>query len=874
MAKPWAEVESSEEYKSLPEAEKASAKQQYFEEVVSKKPEFESLSETDKSSARQEFLGVQEQKSQIQAETKSPVQAVGQVAKEALVQPAAEVWRGVQSATARSYRNLDNLQTLGMDRPTEFMEQIIAPARKAILDKVTGRKMTPEQEEQYKLALSESRFRPFKVMERIAEQSADAIPRSPLTDTWIGSGYNFVGEAPVSIGEFMTYKGLVGGKGFEAIKSLRTSAAIGLLTDADKAPIEALKSAGTAAGVDAVFSVAPIPVKKAYEMGKTFGKGAFVQAMRFLGVSQDSIDSFLKNPSKFKLWGKVENLLEKKEASKVAISDLKESQRDATQELFAINQTERFELSQKHIKESQTLTSNNTEKLIKAQNEYTSRMQSFRDASEQATTKIKQQRSEQLEGLYSTVNDRALKADISVREDLLLRTEGIFKQVELMKKQAGDNVGLSVEQFLREDPFVEVPAKPVINNFKSIFKKFGFDVVPVTKKVGVGKQAVEETYLALQPKIAGVDSADINRVNAIFEQMQKSVTDEGGLTVAYLQDLKSALQKYGIPKDSVNKTPFEAMYSTLSTEANVANMGDFVSDDLKKRMAPIFEANKNYRKILGERDKLYDLAGRKTTVTDPETQFTIEQVVPDLDKFLRTKDKRLIDIRRLREVDSILPEGLKLAPVVEKAQKSISEIERSKQSSLKSIKRRLDSDIDGFTKQQRILAAQHQKELAAIMKAGKGNASALQRKQAEEVLELKIAQNKKSSGLAAQKTKEMNELRNRLDSEIEFLRQQEDVRALIPEGMFGRGAQAIALHETLTRGPSPRNLLALVGASPRVLATGQRIISAANQGFEEAAKIAKGPAGELSTAIKMKLLQDKQDSETISERIRRLVGKG
>jgi hypothetical protein len=315
------------------------------------------------------------------------------------------------------------------------------------------------------------------------------------------------------------------------------------------------------------------------------------------------------------------------------------------------------------------------------------------------------------------------------------------------------------------------------------------------------------------------------------------------------------------------------MYSKLAKESNIANMGDFVSEDMKKQMAPIFEANKNYRKITGERDKLYDLAGKKTTVNDPETGFTVEQVVPDLDKFLRTKDKRLIDIPRLLEADSILPEGSKLVPIVEKAQKNIADIEQAKNASLKSIRRRLDTDISKFTEQERSLAAQFRKDAESIQKVGRKAQSALQKRQAEEALEMKLSQSKKSAGFAAQKRKEMIELRNRLDSEMEFLKQQKDVRALIPEGMFGRGIQLIALQRTMTGSATAGEIASLVATSPRVLATGQRIISAANQGFEEAARLAKAPARELSTALKMKLIQDKQDNETISERIRRIVGK-
>lgn len=57
MAKPWSQVEQSTEYQDLPESEKQSSKQQYFDEVVARKPEFQQLSNDDKIDAKNQFFG-------------------------------------------------------------------------------------------------------------------------------------------------------------------------------------------------------------------------------------------------------------------------------------------------------------------------------------------------------------------------------------------------------------------------------------------------------------------------------------------------------------------------------------------------------------------------------------------------------------------------------------------------------------------------------------------------------------------------------------------------------------------------------------------------------------------------------------------------
>lgn len=57
MAQPWSTVENSQQYQALPQEEQQAAKQQYFSDVVSKKPEFISLPDNEKQEASSQFLG-------------------------------------------------------------------------------------------------------------------------------------------------------------------------------------------------------------------------------------------------------------------------------------------------------------------------------------------------------------------------------------------------------------------------------------------------------------------------------------------------------------------------------------------------------------------------------------------------------------------------------------------------------------------------------------------------------------------------------------------------------------------------------------------------------------------------------------------------
>jgi len=56
MAKKWSEVEKSEAYQLLSPEEKTSAKQEYWDNVISQKEGFNSLSEKERSLAQQEFF--------------------------------------------------------------------------------------------------------------------------------------------------------------------------------------------------------------------------------------------------------------------------------------------------------------------------------------------------------------------------------------------------------------------------------------------------------------------------------------------------------------------------------------------------------------------------------------------------------------------------------------------------------------------------------------------------------------------------------------------------------------------------------------------------------------------------------------------------
>jgi hypothetical protein len=57
MAKAWSEVEKSQEYQALPPAQKAAAKQEYWDTIVTNKPEFRSLPPVGQLSARTQFFG-------------------------------------------------------------------------------------------------------------------------------------------------------------------------------------------------------------------------------------------------------------------------------------------------------------------------------------------------------------------------------------------------------------------------------------------------------------------------------------------------------------------------------------------------------------------------------------------------------------------------------------------------------------------------------------------------------------------------------------------------------------------------------------------------------------------------------------------------
>jgi len=812
-------------------------------------------------------------KESIRATT--PMDSVRDFTNRALVQPAVEVYRGAQNATARFYRSLDNLQSIGLDRPTEFLEQIVAPARQKMVEMATGRKLSPEQQQAVDDDLKNKRFRPFKTFENIATQAADSIPRSPLQDTFIGSAYNFIGEAPITMAEWSITKGIVGGKSIEPIKNMKTMAAIGGLSEADEGYVSAIKGAVSGATVGAAFDTAigvgfPL-IAKGYQLGKTFGEGVFRTWMRGIGVSREAVDAFMKNPQKYKLWGKIESWSDKKVASKKEIEDLRVSLKDQSNNFRTQKTIENAELRAKHSEEMNGLRNEWNQKIASAENESTQRIINLQSTRKEAVDNIRRQKSDQIDGLYKRVNDNAVKADVSVRETLLNKTTKSFKEVEKLKQQAGDNVGLKIEQFLKENPFAEIPSKNVIRNFKKTFSDYGFEVQQVTKKVGKGADAVEETFEQLVPKIAGVDSTQLKQINDIFKQMQQTVTSSGGLTIAYMQDLKSALQKYGIPKNIQQPTPWESMYSKLAGHSNVANMGkESVGESVYKGMTPIFEANANYRRIMGERDKLYDLLGKKTTITDPTTGFTMAETVPDLDKMLRIKDGKLIELRRLREADAILPPDLKVGPVVNKAVDEIKSIKEIHDASLRSIRRRGEDEIARLTKVDNSLMSQRKKELERLRTEQRKATSGLAKKQAEQKLEQRLSEQKRTAGLAKKQKEQFIQLRERIDSELAFVKKQEELSTLIPTGLFGKGIQAGAGYAVLKG--QLQYLPVLAAVSPKMVTTGQRIIASGAQNFESVARLSKRPTDVISYAMRIKIAQDREDNKTISEKIRERIG--
>lgn len=713
----------------------------------------------------------------------------------------------------------------------------------------------------------------FRMAEDAAKQSADSIPRSPMTNKWIGSAYNFIGESAISIPEFNAIKGvLTGGKvalklSEEPVKNMAgkilgkmtspqavnqlienaaTGATIAGVHGMDKDAGEQTKDMLTSSAFIVVLEVAPKALIQGYNLGKTFGESAFKAWMRTLGVSHKAVEAFMKDPRRFKLWSAIESSDEKADellkfktemTDKNGVTKAKFTEDEAVALAdFQNKQTEEALVLQKlHMDKRNKLTFDHAESQANFTADKTNKIEALKESSKDALDAAQGKNRATAERLLPIISQTSEKAEGAAKSVLLDKVDFSLKALNSAKESAGESVALTLEHSLQKNPMMEIPAKPLISKIDKIFKEFGF-----TKNPNTG---------VVESKIAGVDEGEMKRLHSIFTQFNETITADGGITVAYLQDLKSTLQRLGVPKNPAARTSFEAMYAKLGHEVNVANMGDAVPENVRKALAPVFEANKRFATIKGEYDKAVDVFGSKEIVLNPETGLSSEKIAPNIDKLLAIRRSgSQLQQRQISQIDSQLPEGVKIGKALEEAYSSLEEISRTKISSANSIKRKLSQEYKALEREKREILLKEKKAYQAISSAQrkdfKGKLSEMEKMTAEQNSRATIERRNESLLFNQKKRERQLQLEKETDGilkaeeqkknkEIEFLKEQESISSILPKGSVRSIATSVGGAFLATQ-VSPLAAMGVSLASPKIMATVQRFIGGSSKAMESA----------------------------------------
>jgi len=207
MAKPWSEVEKSDDYQLLSPEDKISAKQEYWNNVVSKKESFSSLSKEDKQSAQNEFLGgIKPEKNKVDLLTPSALALGGAGAIGAgkwMLQPAVDLY-GVNKEAGKLKRELGIHRNVGIgDIPKQIgllRQEKITP----IKDRITNVKLASQK------AVLNAKNQLNQFDNAIVNNSIDEVAQVIKSGSrdWLNSGYSSYGTGIKDCAELLKDSGV------------------------------------------------------------------------------------------------------------------------------------------------------------------------------------------------------------------------------------------------------------------------------------------------------------------------------------------------------------------------------------------------------------------------------------------------------------------------------------------------------------------------------------------------------------------------------------------------------------------------------------------------------------------------------------------
>lgn len=578
--------------------------------------------------------------------------------------------------------------------------------------------------------------------------------------------------------------------------------AIGELREGAPEALEAAKDAGT---IGFAFGAASPLVAKGFELFKHYGKAT---ARKLLEVTTNNIklaEDFVKRPFRYNLRfsdktvktveeARLENKVIKKSLDRkhsAELESIRQNQKIKKEELFIRQNTASSGVKEQAKQNVQTLTDKNTFKV------------------DEVRAKTKDVLKEQTDSLGQTMNDEL---------------SGVLDFANAIKQQEGNIVGDAIKGIVAINPQAGIPLgkiipkiKPILNEAakRGLVKIDGLTAKPVTS----GQRALSSRINRWVSDLTNTGQVEkvTQKGNPLLGLAAKKIVIKKDVPLEVLNGLKNDARLISQRAYKVRDNNTGKIFSELSKEINPAKIAG-ENKALAQKLEPLVEANAKFSKMI---EPYNDLVKLITTV-DGNGQI----VANSSSVVSAVKNNNIQVINRLRKIDASLTKDQQVLP---KIRKHISDVNKAKAEQIAMLK---------ATKQ---AADVSKKQLLLSQRKIQKN---IEKSQRSERFELNQEQRASLVKENQRRIEEMDTLQKSMDDNIEFLKDQDSLRAFQGKGLTGLLQRIFAFGEILpffTGGGSPlkagAGLLGALGLSPNVIGKGFQNTARAIPGIESKAKL-------------------------------------
>jgi len=535
------------------------------------------------------------------------------------------------------------------------------------------------------------------------------------------------------------------------------------------------------------LGVAAAAVPKAIEIGKTMGKSAAKAFLKGVTGDEKFAESFVQNPWKFNL-----NPFQK-------VSSLKDVEADNLAKIKALDDEYKMKLSDVKVQ--------NAEKRAALSSELDKDYFAMREKNRELQGALSSKGKMDVDKVSKDAKISFDRTVDGVHTGLHDSFSNTLTKIDLLKETYGKKVGAAVENVTNKDPFSRISMHKYLTKYAEVAEKNGYKIQQgqVVPAFGQGT-ADEATVKLLQQNLDDI----------------KAVVNLSGVPLGFAQKKKELWQKMGYSGES----PANNVLKQLSGALNPVNMADdIVGNNIKAEIGALKQANSEFATMLPKYEEAIKNFTRLDATGKPIADF--QRVL----NAVRNNDKTTL--KQIAKADSLLPQEDRLLPKAMDAAKRISNAETIHNANVKLAKRKATEQL-----------------------------SELKVKIREKEFKMRQANKERRFSEAQRLNQQLNNMKNvemakleqtteRLNSEIEFARQQNLARSFTPPSGARRTIQFGAVASMAGGAVANPGLAAMAGLG--TLALSPKVAAATVKGTAKNANVAADTLKALSQMVSQRL---------------------